>query len=56
MSMASSNALLHFFFKQDNQNEVQPDFFGHVIHLVMTFASCDADGVVNGKNAFVSSR
>ena len=31
-------------------------FFGHVIHLVLALASCDADVIVNGTTAFVNSR
>ena len=32
----------------DNQNEVQSDFFGHVIPLALASASHNPDGVVNG--------
>ena len=33
---------------QNDQNEVQHDFFGHVMSLMMAFMSCDANGVING--------
>ena len=55
MPMASSIVPLHFL-NQENQNEVQHDFSGHVMHSVLTLASCDAVGIVNGKTAFLCSR
>ena len=53
--MASSMTPLHLF-SQGNQNEVQHDFFGIVMHLVLALASCNVDGIVHGTTAFVSSR
>ena len=41
MSMASSMAPLHFF-SQDNQNEVQHNPFGHVMHDAGVSVSHDA--------------
>ena len=41
---------------QDKQNEVQHDFSGHVMLLVLTLASSDVVGIVNGTIAFVISR
>ena len=40
----------------DNENEVQHNYFGHVTPLATALASCDADSVVNGTNAFLSYR
>ena len=41
---------------QDDQNEIQHNFFGHVKYMVLALAACDADGIVNGTAAFVSSK
>ena len=42
-------------FGQDNQNEVQNDISGHVMHFVLALTSCDADGTDNGIIAFICS-
>ena len=39
---------------QDNWNEVQHDFSGHVIHLVLTLALCNAGGIVNSMTALLA--
>ena len=41
---------------QVDQNDIQVDYFGHVTPLGPALASCDADSVVNGTTAFLSSR
>ena len=55
MPMAPSVITLHLF-SQDNQNEEQCDFFGHVMHLVLALASHDAEGIVIICHAFTRSR
>ena len=32
---------------QDDQNEMQHDFFGHVMPLIEASALCDAKGIIN---------
>ena len=44
------------FLDQDNQNEEQHDFFGHVMPLVLASVSCDADNVISHTIAFLISR
>ena len=55
MSMASSMAALHLI-DQEDQNEGQQDFFGHVMHLVLELASYDAHDIFNGRIACLSFR
>ena len=55
MLMASSMKPLHFP-GQDNQNEVQHDFFGHVMPLVLESAVCDADNIISHTIALLMSR
>ena len=55
MQPALLMALL-LFLCQDDQNEVQHDFFGHVTLLAPASASHDADGIVNSTITFVKSR
>ena len=38
---------------QDDQNEMQHDFCGHVMQLAPAPASCDASGTINGTTKFV---
>ena len=44
------------FLGQDNQNEMQHDFFGHMMLLALALMSHGADGVINGSVAFLRSR
>ena len=55
MPVASSVPPLHLF-SQDNQNKVQHDFAGYLMHLVLALAACDDNGNVSGTTALVSSR
>ena len=52
--MASSIAPLQLF-SQDSQNKIQHVFFGHVMHLVLPLAACDAEGIVYGTVTFITS-
>ena len=52
--MASSVAPLHFLV-QDDQNEMQHDFFSHLTLLALASASCDATGIVNNTIVFITS-
>ena len=52
MPKVSSMVPLHLS-GQDDQKEMQPDIFGHVMSLTSPSAYCDADGISNGTSAFV---
>ena len=54
MWTAPSMTPLHSF-HQDDQNETQLQFFGHVTPLEWALALCDTDHVVNGIIAFLRS-
>ena len=49
------NGNIHFL-GQDNQNEVQNGFLGHVMPLVLVSTSCDAANIISHANAFPESR
>ena len=53
MPMASSMVPLHFWSRY-SQHEVQPDFLGYAMHLVLGVAACDADVTVNSMIALIS--
>ena len=53
--MASSMAPLYSL-GEDDQNEIQHDFFGHLMPLALALTSCDADSIINGTIAFLSLR
>ena len=50
------NGTYHFCLVQIIKMMCNITFFGHVIHLVLALAFCDADSIVNGRTATVSSR
>ena len=56
MPMASLMALLYLFGNTVNWNDMQHDFFVHLMHMVPALEPCDADHIINGTTAFVSSR
>ena len=41
---------------QDDQNDLQHDFFGHVTLLTLAWALHDADSIANGTTAFLKLR
>ena len=41
---------------QDDQNEVQHDFFGHLVPLALVLVSHNVKGIINGTIAFLRSR
>ena len=49
------NGTIHFL-GQDNQNEVQQDFFGHVMPLVLAPKSKDAGNTISHTISFLKSR
>ena len=55
MPMVSLMAQLHSL-SQDDQNELQNDFFGYVVPFVAVLASCDGDGIISGNIIFLRSR
>ena len=55
MQTASSIAPLHRL-GQDDQDEVQPDFSGHVTPLAVASASLHTDGIVSSTITFHRSR
>ena len=40
----------------DNENEVQHDFFHHVMLMALAFLSHDVNGIVNNTTVFLRSR
>ena len=55
MPLVLSMAPLHSL-GQYNQNEVQNDFYGHVMSLAAAVASCDGNKIISGTITFVLSR
>ena len=50
--MTSSIAPKHLL-GQDGKNDMQHDFFSHLILLTLASASCDANGIVNSTIVFI---
>ena len=52
--MAPSVVPLHLLV-QDDQNEMQYDFFSHLTLLALALVSCDANAIVNNTIVLISS-
>ena len=44
------------FLDQDDQNQVEHDFLGHVMPVTLASESPDAKSIINGTTAFLRSR
>ena len=55
MPNGTINGTFHFL-GQDSQNEVQHDFLGHMMPLVLASTSCDVEDIISHTNAFPRSR
>ena len=56
MILIALSMLLFYSLGQDNQTEVQYDFYGHVTPLAPAWASRDTDSIVNDTFLFFRSR
>ena len=54
-SVSCNDNSITAFVQSKNQNEVQQDIFGHMVHLVLALELCDVDGFLNGTTAFVGT-